>query len=384
MGSQPVIPVTVARAVAKDVTVFVTFTGKIEAFQDITICSKVGGILEEVVFDEGDFVEEGQTLAQVEDEEYLLAVREAEAALFSARSNFAKTKKLSRPQEIDAARAVCERAQADFDKARITWERRKSLYEKQVISKQEYDLAKLDYQSKKAVRDAAKKEFDLIEEGARIEDIEMARFQVKQAEARVSLAKKRLDDTRIKSPIRGIVSRRMVDGGDLAALGTEIANVVDVTKVETEVGVTEKDLPYLRLESRVEATIMAYPGRFFSGTTVFIGVKADNATGTFPLKVEFDNPQGLLKPGMVAEVKIERETFENVVAIPQEAVLDKVRRKVVFVIENEKSIERSVELGPFVKEEVVVKKGLAPGEIFVIIGQQSLKNGSTVRIEGNV
>jgi membrane fusion protein (multidrug efflux system) len=117
---------------------------------------------------------------------------------------------------------------------------------------------------------------------------------------------------------------------------------------------------------------------------VFIGVKADDATGTFPVKVQFDNPGGLLKPGMVAEVEIEKETFKNVVAIPQEAVLDKVKRKVVFVVEEGKSIERPVELGPFVKEEVIVRRGLTAGETFVIIGQQRLKNGSAVKIEGNV
>ncbi len=381
---EPVIPVTVAEAVTKDVIIYMTFTGKIEAFQDITIRSKVGGVLEEVLFEEGDLVTEGQTLARVEDEEYVLAVREAEASLFSARSNLAKTRRLSRPQEIDAARATYERAQADFDKARITWERNRRLYDKKVISRQAYDLAKLDYQSRKAARDAAKREFDLVAAGARTEDIEMAKFQVKQTEARRSLAMKRLDDTRIKSPISGIVTRKMVDPGDLVAVGTEIANVVDITRVETEVGVTEKELPYLRLDSKVGAVVVAYPGRVFSGNVAFIGVKADEVTGTFPVKIEFDNPSGLLKPGMVAEVKIEREKHEDVIVIPQDAVLDRVRDRVVFVIENGKSLERPLELGPFVGEEVIIKKGLAAGEIFVIIGQQRLKNGSKVRVEERV
>ncbi len=379
---EPVIPVTVARAVEKDVTVFMTFTGKITAFQDVTICSKVGGILEEAPFEEGDRVEGGQTLARVEDEEYVLGLREAEAALSSARSQFAKTRQLSRPQEIGAARAAYERAQADFNKARITWERRRQLYEKGVISKQEHDIAKLDYQSRMAARDAVKKEFDLVKEGARPEDIETAGFQVKQAEARLALAKKRLDDTRIKSPISGIITRKMADPGDLVALGTPIGNVVDMTKVETEVGVTEKDLPYLRRESSVTATVVAYPDRIFAGRIVFIGVKADDVTGTFPVKVEFDNPSGLLKSGMVAEVKIERETYQDVVTIPQDAVLDKVNRKVVFVIEDGRSLERSVQLGPFVEGEVIVKKGLTAGETFVVVGQQRLKHGITVRIEG--
>lgn len=379
---EPIIPVTVTQAAAKDLTIFMTFIGKINAFQDITICSKVGGILEEVLFEEGDRVEGKQILARVEDEEYLLAMREAEAALFSARSNFVKMRQLSRPQEIDAARAAYERAQVDFDKARITWERRKRLYEKQAISKQEYDIAQLDYQSKKAARDAAEKQFDLIEEGARSEDIEMAKFQVKQAEARLSLTQKRLSDTRIKSPISGIITRKMVDTGDLVALGTPITNVVDITMVETEVGVIEKDLPYLRLNSKAVATVGAYPVRIFTGRIVFVGFKADDATGTFPVKVEFDNPSGLLKPGMVAEVQIEKETYQNVIAIPQHAVLDRINKKVVFVIENERSSARSVELGPFVKEEVIVKKGLAAEETIVVVGQQRLKNGSMVKIEG--
>ncbi len=174
----------------------------------------------------------------------------------------------------------------------------------------------------------------------------------------------------------------MADPGDLVALGTPIGNVVDMTKVETEVGVTEKDLPYLRRESSVTATVVAYPDRIFAGRIVFIGVKADDVTGTFPVKVEFDNPSGLLKSGMVAEVKIERETYQDVVTIPQDAVLDKVNRKVVFVIEDGRSLERSVQLGPFVEEEVIVKKGLTAGETFVVVGQQRLKHGITVRIEG--
>ncbi len=381
VDGEPAIPVTVAEAVARDVTVFMTYTGKIEACQDITIRSKIGGILDEVLVEEGDSVKAGQTLARVEDEEYLLAVREAEASLFSARSNLAKITQLSRPQEIDAARAAYERAQADFDKARVTWERTESLYEKRVISKQEYDIAKLDYQSKKATRDAAKENFDLVAEGARTEDIEMAKFQVNQAEARLSLAKKRLNDTRIRSPILGVVTRKMVEMGDLMAVGTPVANVVDIRQVETEVGITEKDLPHIRLDSKVSATVVAYPGRAFSATIVFIGVKADSLTGTFPMKIEFDNVSGLLKPGMVVEVRIEKETYENVVAIPQHAVLDKVTRKVVFVIEDGISRERSVDLGPLVEEDVVIQEGLDAGETFVVVGQQSLKDGSKVKIE---
>lgn len=376
------IPVMVRQAVARDVTIFMTCTGKIQAIQDITIRSEIGGILEEVLFEEGDRVVGGQILARVEDKEYVLALREAEAALFSARSNFAKMRQLSRPQEIDVARSAYERAQADFNMARITWERRRQLYERGVISKHEYDVSELDYKSKKATRDAAKKQLDLIEEGARSEDIEMAKFQVRQAEAKLSLAQKRVSDTRIESPISGVIAQKTVDPGDLVALGTPVANVLDMTVMETEVGVTEKELPYLRKESEAVATVVAYPERIFPGRIVFIGVKADAATGTFPVKVEFDNASGLLKSGMVAEARIEKETYQNVVTIHQDAVLDRVNRKVIFVIEDGRSRERSIELGPFVEEEVIVKKGLAAGEAFVVVGQQSLKNGSRVRIEG--
>jgi multidrug efflux pump subunit AcrA (membrane-fusion protein) len=379
--SEPVIPVTVTQAPLKDVTLFMTFTGKIRAIQDITICSKVGGILQDTLFDEGDLLAEDQTIALVEDEEYLLAVREAEAALFSAKSNLKKMRQFSRPQEIDAARAGYEQAQADFKLAQLTWERRKRLYDKKIISKQEYDMAEMDFQAKRAARDMAREKLDLVKEGARSEDIQMARFRVKQSEAAFSLAKKRLNDTRIKSPIRGLITRKMVEAGDLVAVGTPIANVVDITRVETEVGVTEKELPYIRGDSQAVASVVAYPHRTFPGWIVFVGLKADGATGTFPVKIEFENPSRVLKPGMVAEVRIEKETHQEVVIIPQDAVVDKVNRKVIFVIENGRSRERSVELGPAVREEVIVRNGLAAGETFAVVGQQSLKNGSRVRIE---
>jgi len=382
--TEPAIPVTVTKATRKDVTIFMTFTGKIRAIQDVTIRSKIGGILQDVFFEEGDRVEEDQTLVRVEDEEYVLSVREAEAALFSARSDLTKTRQLSRPQEIDAARAAYERAQADFNMARITWERRKQLYEKEIVSKQEYDMAEMELRAKGASRDAAKEQLELVEEGARPEDIEMAQFRVKQAEAQLSLAKKRLNDTRIKSPISGVMARKMLDIGDLVVLGTPIANVVDVTTVETEVGVTERDLPYLRKESKAVATVVAYQQRTFPGRIVFVGLKADDATGTFPVKIEFDNPSGILKPGMVAEVRIEKETYQKVVAVPQDAVVDKVNKMVVFVIENGRSAERSVELGPPVGEEVIIESGLAVGETLVVVGQQSLKNKSKVRIEKEI
>jgi multidrug efflux pump subunit AcrA (membrane-fusion protein) len=379
---EPAIPVTVATVEAEDITTFMTFTGKIQAVQDITIRSEVGGILEEVHFEEGDRVEEDQILARVEDEEFVLALREAEAAFFSAESNLMKMRRLSRPQEIDTARSAYERAEADFSMARITWERRKQLYERGVVSKHEYDVAELDYKSKRAARDATKKQLDLVEEGARSEDIEMARFQVKQAEAKLSLARERLGDTRIRSPISGILARKMVDRGDLVALGTPIGNVLDMTTVETEIGATEKELPHLRMDCDVTAIVVAYAERLFPGRIACIGVKADEATGTFPVRVEFDNASQLLRPGMVAEVRVEKETYQNVVTIRQDTVLDKVSRKVVFVIEDGRSRERPVELGPLIGDEVIVKKGLTVGEPFVVVGQQSLKNGSRVRIEG--
>jgi multidrug efflux pump subunit AcrA (membrane-fusion protein) len=376
-----VVPVAVSRATARDITTYMTFTGKIQAIKDITLRSKVAGVLEKVLFEDGDGVERDQALAQVEDEEYLLALREADASLFSAESNLAKMEQFSRPQEIDAAQADYERALADFGMAQLTWQRRKQLYEKGVISKHEYDIAEMEYKGKKAARNAAKKQLDLTKEGARTEDIEMARFQVKRAEAQLALAKKRLDDTRIRSQFRGIIARRMVDPGDLVSVGTPIANVLDMTRVEAEVGVTEKELPFLRMECEVVARVVAYPERTFQGRIVFIGVKAEGATGTFPTKIEFDNLSARLRPGMVVEVKMEKETHPGVIAVRQDAVLDKVNRNIVFVIQDGRSQERPVKLGSFIGEDVVVTEGLTEGELFVVVGQQSLKDGSRVRIE---
>lgn len=376
-----VVPVKVKPVPRKGFTTYVVATGRLRAKEDVLVKSEVSGVVVEVPLDEGDAVRRGQPLTRVDEESYRYSLEEAQAALEFARAELRKMKQIVRPQELEARKASLESARASHEKAKKDWERTQRLYRQKVVSRELYDLSRAQMEVAEANYREARENYKLAVEGARQEDIQMARARVGQAEARVRMAEKRLRDCRITSPVTGTVARVLVEVGETIADGALIANVVNTDRLEVEVGVVQEDVVYLHEGDRVSTAVNVYPGRDFTGTITYVGIKAEDRGGSFPVIIGVDNGDGALRPGMIATIQIAKQSVEGALVVPRDAVVDRGKESFVFTVLDGVAHRRPVVLGAMQDQDVVIEEGLEEGELVVVMGQESLQDKTTVAVQ---
>ncbi len=340
------VPVEVTKVKRATISRKIEAVGNVVPRRAVIINPKVSGKIEAIYVDEGDRVKKGQEIVRLEQTDFLLAVQRAEAVL-------------------ESARAALRQAEVHYENTEKDYRRFKALFEKKVISQQEFDHIDAAYR------------------GARAQ-LALARARVKEAEVALENAKVQLRDTVIRAPFDGYVTARFVDPGQRAYImpPTNIVEIAEISEVKISIDVPEREFPFLRVGTPVEVQTDALPGRRFRGRISTIFPKVDPRTRTFRVEVTLKNPEGLLKPGMFCRVSILAEEVQTLV-IPREAVLRIPATGVdyCFVVKGGKAYRRNIKTGLKEGNLVEVKEGLSEGEEVVISGQANLKAGMEVEVK---
>ncbi|NIR45715.1 MAG: efflux RND transporter periplasmic adaptor subunit [Gemmatimonadetes bacterium] len=214
------------------------------------------------------------------------------------------------------------------------------------------------------------------------------KYQAELQAARLETLEARLERTVIAAPVRGIFDERLVEVGEMVAPGTPVARVVDIDRVKVVGGVPERYATAVTVGDPARISLEVFGGEEFQGVIEFVGSTVDPRNRTFPIEIVIDNPERLLKPRMVATVEIANDRLQEVVVIPQTAVLrteDGYQALVVAREGGEGNGElfaraRRLELGASYNNLVVVKTGLSLGDRLIVVGQQIVEPGDRVRI----
>jgi HlyD family secretion protein len=287
-------------------------SGNIEVV-DAQLAFKLPGRVAERPVSEGQRVTRDQLVARLDDPEQVqeLALRRAELA--AARAVLAELEAGSRPQEIASADATVRSTEAERDRAKLEFTRQQELLAKAAISNREFEAAQAQLKVAEArVRESGER-LKLVREGPRAEAIQQARARVEQGLASVALAQTRLDNTKLVSPLDGIVLSHNIEPGEYVSAGTPIATVADITHVWVRAYLNQSDLGRIRLGQKVGVRTDSFPDKTYEGTIGFIASDAEFTPKTvqtskervklvFRIKVDLANPSGELKPGMPADV----------------------------------------------------------------------------------
>jgi RND family efflux transporter MFP subunit len=257
-----------------------------------------------------------------------------------------------------------------------------------VIAQVDDELKLANFKSAEVAYEKAKKDLEryeaLLKEGG-ISDaqVESARLNFKSAEAQYIVARRQLQDTRITTPISGIVTERRVDIGSVVSNGMVVANVVDIAKLKVKVNVAEKDVFKLKVGEEVEVTTDVYPNVKFKGVIASISAKGDEAH-TYPVEITLNNSKEYpLKAGMFGRVHFTSLGERQTLAIPREALLGSVRSARVFVVENGVARLRPITVGQEVGKMLEVLEGLQEGELVIVSGQNNLRDGYAINVINN-
>ncbi len=246
------------------------------------------------------------------------------------------------------------------------------------LKKAAYATAEVNYE--KAKKDLAR--FESLRKDSAVTDqqLEGARLAFKSAEAQYIVARREYNDTKITTPISGIVTARSVDVGTYIQRGTPVANVVDVSKMKVKISVPEVDAFRLKAGDPVEVTSDVYPEAVFRGVVHTVSAKGDDAH-TYPVEVTLPNSkEHPLKAGMFSRVEFVSLNRAEAIVIPREALVGSARKAQVYVVRNAKAVLKSITLGPATGDSLTVLSGLVEGDTVVIGGQTIISDGSVVTI----
>lgn len=213
-----------------------------------------------------------------------------------------------------------------------------------------------------------------------------ARYAAEAAEAQARMLATRLDRTTVRAPISGILDARLVEVGAMVAPGTPVARVVDVSRVKIAAGVPERYAGEIQVGAPAVAVLDVMGGREFEGTLAFVGTAVEDANRTFPIEIEVPNPDGVLKPGLVANVGVMRRSLEEALVVPQEAVVRVENGFIVYVAAQQgsewRAEARPVQTGASRGGRVVIESGLSAGDRIIVVGQQQVAAGDLLQIVG--
>jgi RND family efflux transporter MFP subunit len=316
---------------------------------------------------EGDFVKAGELLAVIDPTDYQFAVEEAVAQSALARAQNEKASVSARPEVVEQARANLSEAEDEF-------RRMKTLYEKK-------SLTPSDFKKYETAFTNAQQQYGQAKEGAQQEDKAAAKAALEQAEAAERIARKRLSDSTLVAPISGFVSKRNIEVGAMASLGTTVFTIVELDPVEIQVGVPETDVRLVHRGQQAIVTASARPGISFSGKVQLVNVSAEPQTRTYMVRITVPNPKGGLLVGMIAEARILGNETIDVLTLPgQSLVRDPQGAPQVFVyFPNEKRVyARRVTVGGIMDRDVQIIDGVKDSDTVVVAGQQLVREGSVV------
>jgi len=209
-------------------------------------------------------------------------------------------------------------------------------------------------------------------------DLLQSEYDYKRAESNLATIRQRLVNSTLLAPFSGTVAARAIEVGDLVAPGLPAIQLVQTDKVKMRAWVSENDIGDFEVGRDVDVLLDVIPRRVFGGQIGRVGPAADPRRRVFPIEVNIDNADGAIRPGMVGKLVVRRRTFTDVVVIPREAIVERETGPVAFVIENDRAVFRSLQLGVGQGNRVIALSGVEPGERLIVSGSRDLINGDRV------
>lgn len=300
--------------------------GQIEAIEEVEIGVDFTGQVVQVLFEEGDRVEKGQVLAKLDDTESKLRLAQAQEA--------------------------ANRAGLQLEDAERKLSLRRSLWQGKNISKEDLESAEFEAQ--------------------------VAAANHEEALAALGLAEEELSKTEVKSPFDGVVTTKSVEAGEIVLAGGAIAELQNINGLRVSTYVSDVDVNYVKTGMVAIIRLTGVTGRHYTARIDSVGIKANPRTGNFPVKLLIDDPDSSIRPGMAARVRIEDLQLPDQLVIPESALADRGRERVVFVVRNGKAKKIVPRLRVGLSNQLLVIDGLIAGDLVITSNLSQIVDGTSV------
>jgi multidrug efflux pump subunit AcrA (membrane-fusion protein) len=346
-----------------------------------SVMPKISAPVKEFKIRRGDHVAKDQLLAILENRDLEAAVAEAKQVYEQAQAAQRATTGGQQPEDTIKARQDVTSLKEARDAAQKVYESRKQLFEQGALARRLVDEANVAYVQARSQYDVAEQHQQTLDRVSQPEQTKTAQAQADAAKARYDAALAQLSYSEIRSPIAGVIADRPLYAGEMAAAGSPLLTVVNVSRVIARANVPVSQAAALKVGDN--ATIsQTEAGVQVSGKVTVVSPAVDPNSTTVEVWVEAANPGEKLKPGATVRVSIVAETIPNAIVIPTAALLpsDEGGVQVMVVGADSAAHEKKVELGAREPDKVQVVKGLEAGEKVITGGGVGLDDGAKVRI----
>ena len=295
-------------------TGWIELSGAVEA-REVDLAFQVGGRITQLAVDEGDAVQIGQPVADLDPQDYQLALHNAAAQMEAAQAALAALQSGTRVQELRVAESRLSQSQADLDYAQAEFRRFAALVARKLATPEQMDRARLQQNVALAGVEQARQTLALLREGPRQEELDRATAELRARQAAVEITQRQRAYTALSSPVAGVVAVRLAEKGEVVAAGKPVLRIAEFGQPWIRAYLNETDLGRVRLGQAAEVRVDSLPGVVLSGRLAFIAPDAEFTPKTvetralrvdlvYRVKIEVANPDGALKLGMPADVRL--------------------------------------------------------------------------------
>ncbi len=342
--------------------------GTLFPLDETIVSAEIDGRVDRVDADLGDFVNKGQIMVHISDEEQRYLLAQNEAQLRSSLERLGLTKDTDRVQDVKTTPDV-RRAEADLQEAEQRYKRTRELRDQGIGAQADLDQAQARFNSAKAGYDATVNQTrNLVQE-------------VERFKAIVDLQRKKLRDTTVSAPFAASVKERQVTVGQYVRANTPLIVLVKTDPLRLRLDVPERMAPWVKVGQIAQVEVEAFEGQKFNGKIWRVAPSVDQAKRTFIAEALIDNPGMRLKPGSYAKARIPTDKSETIVLLPNRAVQYVLGSNKAYVIKDDTIEAREVKIGERFETEVEILEGVAAGETVATTNLARLDTGSKVVID---
>lgn len=350
---------------------FLDYTGIMNADEIKKLGFKTGGRIASVNVKKGQRITPGTVLMRLDPVDLQLSVKGSEAQMKAANSQYTKALNGATPEESNQLRYGVEKAQNAYKFSKSNYDKYSRLYQEGIISQQEMEKVRLDFEVKEAELKQATEAYKRISDGTRIEDKQSAAAQLEQATTEYQYKKNLLAESVLKSDIYGYVVDVLFERGEMVSAGYPVV-VIRNERQLVQVGLSQNDL--LKVKTGMNVDVLMNDIQT-NGVITHIAQLPDDISRTYTTDILINDSQLNLPLGAVLNVHIPVGNSRGI-WLPITAVLSN-QEDYVFVIENGKAVKRLIQLGE-VRNDLVHVTGLKNGEILVVEGLKRLTDGDPV------
>ncbi|HEX9061131.1 MAG TPA: efflux RND transporter periplasmic adaptor subunit [Clostridia bacterium] len=359
------------------------FAGSIKAFEQANVISKTPGKVKEIFVKVGDKVKKGDILFTLDDVSLRSQLAQAEAGLASASVSLEKARGSGYSQSLLQSQTEFDQATTSYNDVKANYERIKALYDSGAVSKKEFDSIKTSLDQATERLNSAKENLDLYTKSSGPQNIEIAKAQYQQSVASVDLIKSQLNDLTVRADISGTITEKNINTGEGASSASPAFVISNTDDIKVDINIPENLLDKFQKGQKMDVNVQSITNPLKAEVDI-VHPSIDSTTKNYKVELNLLDKPGGLKPGMLAKVNIEVEKKDNVLTLPNKAVVTENGVNYVYSVKNNKIVKIPSKVGLSNDTTCEIQEGIKAGDDIVVEGQSFLTEGQSVKISEKV